>query len=159
MASDPDSPHVIVLPPLLYVAALAAGLLLNWAVPQPILSGGARWWPLAALGVTLIAVGVTIAAWARSLMERAGTNVNPMLPTTAIVTTGPFRFSRNPLYIALNLMYVGLALLTNAAWVLALIVPLLLVMHYGVIRREERYLDAKFGDAYRGYRARVRRYI
>ncbi len=155
MASDPDSPHVIVLPPLLYVAALAAGLLLNWAAPFPILSGDARYWA----GGALAAIGVLIAAWARSLMERAGTNVNPMLPTTAIVTTGPFRFSRNPLYVALNLMYVGLALLTNAGWVLALIVPVLLVMHYGVIRREERYLDAKFGDAYRGYRARVRRYL
>jgi len=155
MASDPDSPHVIVLPPLLYVAALAAGLLLNWGVPQPILPGDVRYW----VGGALATIGVLIAAWARSLLERAGTNVNSMLPTTAIVTTGPFRFSRNPLYIALNLMYVGLALLTNAGWVLALIVPVLLVMHYGVIRREERYLDAKFGDAYRAYRARVRRYI
>jgi len=155
MPRDPDSPHVIVLPPLLYVAALAAGLLLNWAFPEPILYGDARYW----IGGALAAIGVLIAAWARSLMERAGTNVNPMLPTTAIVTTGPFRFSRNPLYIALNLMYVGLALLTNAGWVLALIVPVLLVMHYGVIRREERYLEAKFGDAYRGYRARVRRYL
>ena len=155
MPSDPDSPHVIVLPPLLYVAALAAGLLLNWAVPEPILSAGERYW----IGGALAAIGVLIAASARSLMQRAGTNVNPMLPTTAIVTTGPFRFSRNPLYIALNLMYVGLALLTNAGWVLALIVPVLLVMHYGVIRREERYLEAKFGDAYRSYRAHVRRYL
>ncbi len=155
MPTDPDSPHVIVLPPLLYIAALAAGLLLNWAVPQPILSGDVRYW----VGGLLAALGVLIAAWARSLMERAGTNVNPMLPTTAIVTRGPFRFSRNPLYFALNLMYVGLALLTNAGWVLALIVPLLLVMHYGVIRREERDLEAKFGDGYRGYRARVRRYL
>lgn len=153
--SDPDSPHVLVLPPLLYVAALAAGLLLNWAVPQPILDGDARYWA----GGVLAALGVLIAAWARSLMERAGTNVNPMLPTTAIVTGGPFRFSRNPLYIALNLMYVGLALLSNAFWVLGLLVPVLLIMHFGVIRREERYLEAKFGDAYRGYRGRVRRYF
>ena len=155
MPSDPDSPHVIVLPPLLYIAALAAGLLLSWTAPLPILSGDARYWA----GGALAALGVLIAAWARSLMERAGTNVNPMLPTTAIMTTGPFRFSRNPLYIALNLMYVGLALLTNAGWVLALIVPVLLVMHYGVIRREERYLESKFGDAYRSYRAHVRRYL
>jgi len=155
MPSDPDSPHVLVLPPLLYVAALAAGLLLNWAAPQPILAGDLRYWA----GGALAALGVTIAAWARSLMERAGTNVNPMLPTTALVTTGPFRFSRNPLYIALTLLYVGLALLTNALWVLLLIVPVALVMHVGVVRREERYLEAKFGDAYRGYRSRVRRYV
>ncbi len=71
----------------------------------------------------------------------------------------PFRRSRNPLYVALTLMYVGLALLTNSLWVLALLVPVLLILHYGVVRREERYLEAKFGEAYRGYRARVRRYL
>jgi protein-S-isoprenylcysteine O-methyltransferase Ste14 len=75
------------------------------------------------------------------------------------VATGPFRFSRNPLYVALTLIYVGLALLTNALWVLVLIVPVLLLMHYGVVRREERYLEAKFGDAYRAYRSSVRRYL
>jgi len=153
--SDPDSPHVIVLPPLLYFGALVAGLLLNWAAPQPILSSSARYWA----GGALAGVGVLIAAWARSLMERAGTNVNPMLPTTALVTTGPFKRSRNPLYVALTLLYIGLALLTNSLWVLLLIVPVALVMHYGVVRREERYLETKFGDAYRAYHGRVRRYL
>jgi protein-S-isoprenylcysteine O-methyltransferase Ste14 len=81
------------------------------------------------------------------------------LPTTALVAAGPFRFSRNPLYVALTLVYVALALLTNALWVLVLIVPVLFVTHYGVVRREERYLEAKFGDAYRAYRSRVRRYL
>ncbi|HXL33286.1 MAG TPA: PEMT/PEM2 methyltransferase family protein [Gemmatimonadales bacterium] len=153
---DPsDSPRVVILPPLLYVAALAAGLLLSWAIPQPILSSATRYW----IGGVLAGLGVLLAAWGRSVMERAGTNVNPMLPTTALVTTGPFRRSRNPLYVALTLMYVGLALLTNSLWVLALLVPVLLILHYGVVRREERYLEAKFGDAYRAYRARVRRYL
>ncbi len=69
------------------------------------------------------------------------------------------RLSRNPLYVALTLIYVGLALVANALWVLVLVVPVLLVMHYGVVRREERYLEAKFGDAYRQYRSRVRRYF
>jgi protein-S-isoprenylcysteine O-methyltransferase Ste14 len=92
-------------------------------------------------------------------MERVGTNVNPTLPSTALVEAGPFRFSRNPLYVALTFMYVGLALLANALWVLALIVPVMVLMHYGVVRREERYLEAKFGDAYRDYRSRVRRYL
>jgi len=155
MPSDPDSPNVIVLPPLLYVAALAAGLLLSWVVPWSILSSDGRYW----FGGLLAALGVTLAAWGRSVMERAGTNVNPMLPTTALVTTGPFRRSRNPLYVALTLMYVGLALLTNSLWVLALLVPVLLILHYGVVRREERYLEAKFGETYRDYRAHVRRYL
>jgi protein-S-isoprenylcysteine O-methyltransferase Ste14 len=150
-----DSPNVLVLPPLLYGVALAAGLLLHWLAPRPILSSNVRYW----VGGTILALGAALAVWGRALMERAGTNVNPTLPTTALVTTGPFRFSRNPLYVALTLLYVGLALLTNALWVLVLIVPVLVLMHYGVVRREERYLEAKFGAAYGAYRARVRRYL
>ena len=153
---DPsDTPHVIAPPPLLYVAALGAGLLLNWAAPHPMLSSSLRCW----VGGALVALGVGIAVWGRVLMARAGTNVNPFQPTTAIVTTGPFRFSRNPLYVGLALTYLGGALLTNSLWVLALLAPALLIMHFGVVRREERYLETKFGDAYRAYRARVRRYL
>ena len=92
-------------------------------------------------------------------MTAAGTNVNPTLPTTAIVSSGPFRFSRNPLYVALNLFYVGISLVINTWWGAVVWVPLLLVMHFGVILREERYLDRKFGEPYREYRAKVRRYL
>jgi len=146
---------VLVLPPLLYGVALAAGFLLQWIAGRPILPSSVRYW----VGGVVLASGVVLALWGRRVMERAGTNVNPTLPTTALVATGPFRFSRNPLYVALTLIYIGLALLTNALWVLVLIVPVLFVMHYGVVRREERYLDAKFGDAYRAYCSRVRRYL
>jgi protein-S-isoprenylcysteine O-methyltransferase Ste14 len=150
-----DNPKVLILPPLLYGVALAAGFLLQWLAPRPILSSSARYWA----GGVLLASGVLLAVWARRVMEQAGTNVNPTLPTTALVAAGPFRFSRNPLYVALTLVYVALALLANALWVLVLIVPVLFVTHYGVVRREERYLEAKFGDAYRAYRSRVRRYL
>jgi protein-S-isoprenylcysteine O-methyltransferase Ste14 len=153
--SSSDNPQVLILPPLLYGVALAAGFLMQWLAPRPILSSTARYWA----GGVLLASGVLLAIWGRRVMEQAGTNVNPSLPTTAVVATGPFRFSRNPLYVALTLIYVGLALLANALWVLMLIVPVLLVMHYGVVRREEIYLDTKFGDAYRSYRSRVRRYL
>ena len=153
--SQSDTPHVLILPPLLYGVALAAGFLLQWIAPHPILSSNARPW----VGGALLASGVILAIWGRRVMEGAGTNVNPRLPATAVVSTGPFRLSRNPLYVALTLVYVGLALLANALWVLLFIVPVLVVMHYGVVRREERYLEAKFGDTYRAYRSRVRRYI
>ena len=153
--SQSDTPHVLILPPLLYGVALAAGFLLQWIAPHPILSSNARPW----VGSALLASGVILAIWGRRVMEGAGTNVNPRLPATAVVSTGPFRLSRNPLYVALTLVYVGLALLANALWVLLFIVPVLVVMHYGVVRREERYLEAKFGDTYRAYRSRVRRYI
>lgn len=160
--TEPPSTHppsdvagVLILPPLLYALALAAGFLLQWIVPRPIMQSNARYW----LGGILLAAGIFLAMWGRRVMERAGTNVNPTLPSTALVATGPFLFSRNPLYVALTLMYVGLALLANALWVLVLIVPVLVVLHYGVVRREERYLETKFGDAYREYRSRVRRYL
>ena len=153
--SSSDNPQVLILPPLLYGVALAAGLLMQWLAPRPILSSNAHYWA----GGVLLASGVLLAIWGRRVMEQAGTNVNPTLPTSAVVATGPFRFSRNPLYVALTLIYVGLALLANALWVLVLIVPVLLVMHYGVVRREESYLETKFGHPYRAYRSRVRRYL
>jgi protein-S-isoprenylcysteine O-methyltransferase Ste14 len=155
MHSSSDVPNVLILPPLLYGLALAVGFLVHWITPRPIVSSTAGYW----IGGVLFASGVFLAIWGRRVMERAGTNVNPTLPSTALVATGPFLFSRNPLYVALTLIYVGLALLANALWVLVLIVPVLLIMHYGVVRREERYLEARFADAYREYRSRVRRYV
>ena len=150
-----DTAKVLVLPPLLYGVALAVGFLLQWLAPRAILSSDTRYWA----GGIVLALGLFVAAWGRRHMDRAGTNVNPREPTTALVVSGPFRFSRNPLYVALTLAYAGLAFLANAFWVLVLLVPVLLVLHYGVVRREERYLEAKFGEAYRRYRARVRRYL
>jgi len=155
MKSSPDSPNVIVLPPVLYAAGLAVGLLLHWVAPRRIFSSDAGYW----IGGVFLAAGVVVAIWGRREMEKAGTNVKPTQPTTALVATGPFRFSRNPLYVALTSIYLGVAMLANALWVLALLAPIVMVMHFGVIRREERYLDAKFGDGYRGYRSRVRRYL
>ena len=92
-------------------------------------------------------------------MRRVGTNVRPDRPSTAIVEDGPFHYTRNPLYLAVMTMFVGLAQMANSAWFLILLVPMALVLHYGVVRREERYLDAKFGEPYRAYRTRVRRYL
>jgi protein-S-isoprenylcysteine O-methyltransferase Ste14 len=150
-----DVANVVILPPLLYAIALAAGFLLQWIAPRPITSSNARYW----LGGIFLATGVLLAILGRRVMERVGTNVNPTLPSTALVETGPFGYSRNPLYVSLTLMYLGLSLLANALWVLVLIVPVMAVMHYGVVRREERYLEKKFGKAYTDYCSRVRRYL
>jgi len=92
-------------------------------------------------------------------MQAAGTNVNPSLPTTSIVTSGPFRLSRNPLYVAVTLLYFGLILALNTWWGIIMLIPLLIIMHFGVVLREERYLEEKFGDEYRRYKARVARYL
>jgi protein-S-isoprenylcysteine O-methyltransferase Ste14 len=92
-------------------------------------------------------------------MRRAGTNVRPDQPTLAVVTDGPFRYSRNPLYLGLTGLYVGVTLLADALWPLVLLGPLLGVVQRGVVRREERYLAAKFGAPYLAYQARVRRWL
>ena len=122
---------------------------------MPIAAPVATLWPGIVLSV--LAVGIAIAG--RRTMEAAGTNVNPMLPTTAIVTSGPFRFSRNPLYVALTLLFLGLTLAFDTWWGIVLLPLILVVMHYGVVVREERYLERKFGEPYRQYRSRVRRYL
>jgi len=108
----------------------------------------------------LLVVGSGIlATWGAATMGRAGTNVRPDQPTLAIVVDGPFRFSRNPLYLALTGIYVGLAMLFNMAWPILLLPVLLALLHWGVIRREERYLEAGVGSTYLSSKARVRRWL
>jgi protein-S-isoprenylcysteine O-methyltransferase Ste14 len=140
---------------VLYGATLLPVLALDWLLPLRVLEQSVAFW----LGVALLLVGAGIGVWGQRTMGAAGTKVNPSEPTTAIVTGGPFRFSRNPLYVALTLLYLGLSLAVNTGWGFFALVPLLLVMHYGVVLREERYLEQKFGETYRQYRAEVRRYL
>lgn len=150
-----DHPGVIALPPVLYGIGFVAGLLLRWLWPLPILPQAIAFW----LGLLLLGFGGGTALWGQRTMRAAGTNVNPSLPTTVLITSGPFRLSRNPLYMALNLLYLGLSLAVNTWWGFVTLAPLLLLMHYGVILREERYLEQKFGESYRQYRSSVRRYL
>jgi protein-S-isoprenylcysteine O-methyltransferase Ste14 len=106
----------------------------------------------------LVASGL-LARSAEVVMKRAGTNIRPDQPTLAIVSDGPFQFTRNPLYLALTGLYVGITLLVDALWPLLLLVPVLAVLQWGVVAREERYLEAKFGEPYRTYKSRVRRWV
>jgi protein-S-isoprenylcysteine O-methyltransferase Ste14 len=110
-------------------------------------------------GLALVVFAVAIAMWGRRTMHAVGTNISPLRPATAVVTNGPFRFSRNPLYVSLTLLYLGLTSAFNTWWGIVVLVPLIIVMHYGVVVREERYLEQKFGETYRQYRSTVRRYI
>ena len=151
----PDTAHVLILPPLLYGAAFVIGLLLHLVFPLHILPTTlAR-----GIGVVCVLVSLPLALAPFRVLSRAHTPVDPMQPTTALVTEGPFRHSLNPIYVALTLLYVGVALLINALWILLLVVPAVLVLRYGVIAREEAYLTRKFGDAYRQYTAQVRRWL
>ena len=150
-----DNPGVIARPPLLYGAAFLVVLALRWLWPMPILGQAAALW----VGLALLVLGVGIAIAGRRALQAAATNVDPMRPTTAIVTSGPYRFSRNPLYVALTLLFLGLTFAFDTLWGLVALVPLLVTMHCGVVLREERYLERKFGDTYQQYRSRVRRYL
>ena len=155
MAGSTDNPGVIVLPPLLYGAAFVVVLVLRWFWPLPIVGHTVTLW----VGIVLLVLGIGIAIWGRRSMQVAGTNISPSLPATTIVTSGPFRFSRNPLYEALTLVYLGLTLAFNTWWGIVFLVPVLVIMHQGVVLSEERYLGKKFGDSYQQYRSKVRRYL
>ena len=153
--SSVDKPGVIAPPPLIYVATFLISLLLHRSRPLPLLP-----YPLRnILGTSLISMAATIVFFAFREMGRAGTNVNPELPATALVTQGPFQFTRNPLYLSLTLLYTGLAILVNTLWAIFLLPVMIFIMQRGVIEREERYLEGKFGDSYTQYKARVRRWL
>jgi len=154
MSTPADNPGVVVRPPFLYGGAFLVVLACRWLWRMPIFDGSTLW-----PGLALVAIAIAFMIWGRRTLAAAGTNINPALPTTTIVTTGPFRLSRNPLYLGLTLTYLGLTLAVNSWWGVVVLVPLLIVMHRGVVLREERYLEAKFGESYRQYCARVRRYL
>jgi protein-S-isoprenylcysteine O-methyltransferase Ste14 len=153
-----DNPGVVMRPPLLYLTMLALGWGFGLFEPLPLATSGGRA-ALVGAGAALFVAGVVLAMLCFRRFSSAGTNVPTTLPTKALVTAGPYRFSRNPIYLALTSIYFGIALLLNSGWILILAIPLLVTMRYGVIAREERYLEAKFGDAYRAYKDKVRRWL
>ena len=159
-SSDPDPvPDVanlgLVRPPLVYLGSILLGLLLHFAWPLHLLRHpvGA---PIGA-GVVLMAVGLFIAAVLT--FRAAGTPVPGNRPTTSIIRTGPYRFSRNPIYLAFSAFQIGLALWVDSLWLLVTLLPALALMSFWVIPREERYLEARFHSEYLPYRSSVRRWL
>ena len=153
--SKQDTPGVIAPPPLIYLAALIIGLAFHYLAPTPFMPRGLAY----GLGAVLVLIGAWILVPARRVMLQAGTPIRPTIPTTALVITGPFRFTRNPLYLSVTLFYLGIAFAFQSLWALALLLVVMAVMHRGVIDREERYLERKFGADYLRYKERVRRWI
>lgn len=142
-------------PPLFYVAGFVAGVALELLLPT-----GALPLALAILaGVVGGALWLALDGSAMLLFRRAGTSVVPMRPTTALVTSGPYRFTRNPMYVGMAVLYLALALSFGVIWALALLPAVLYLVDRLVIVREERYLEAKFGQNYREYKKRVRRWL
>jgi protein-S-isoprenylcysteine O-methyltransferase Ste14 len=156
MADAADRANVIVRPPIAWALAVLGAFALNWLVPLPFLPAAL---PAGWLGAIVFALALALFAWAIATMTRAGSNVPTNLPATTIVDTGPYRFTRNPIYLGMVLGLIGLAIAFNNLWLLMALVPFALVVRYGVIAREEVYLERKFGDVYRRYCARVRRWL
>ena len=153
--SKRDAPGVFTIPPLIYVPFLAMGIVLDYLFPVPLLPNRVQY----LVGFAVMAVSGLIMPFVLLEFRKARTNFNPRKPTTAIITTGPYRFSRNPSYVGLTLVYVGIGIAADSIWILGLLIPALAVMHYGVIVREERYLENKFGEEYLRYKRSVRRWL
>jgi protein-S-isoprenylcysteine O-methyltransferase Ste14 len=152
-----DVAGVIALPPLIFLGFLAAAAVLEAVVPLPLLAAHA--FPRYLAGAALAAGGFVMITMGTRRFLAAGTNIPPTLPTTALVVDGIYGRTRNPLYVGTTLVYLGLGVAAGSLWAIGLLVPLMWVMNVGVVAREERYLERKFGDAYRAYKARVRRWI
>ena len=145
----------LVRPPIVYGAAIATGLALELGWPAPFLPGVlAR-----VLGTLLVLAALAGFFYSVRKFRAAGTPVPGNLPTTAIVRTGPYRFSRNPIYLAFSIFHLGIAGWVNGAWLVATLVAAIAVMTLVVIPREERYLEKRFGADYPDYKRSVRRWL
>lgn len=158
MSSEPrDIPGVIAPPPIIFLAFLAGGWTLGNLIGEPSLDLPDIW--RRGIALVLLAAGLVIEGWAGGHFRRAGTAVEPWKPSTALVTTGIYGLSRNPIYVGFTVIYIGLAVGMDSPLALAMLFPCLIVLDRFVIVREEAYLERKFGEAYRSYKARVRRWL
>jgi protein-S-isoprenylcysteine O-methyltransferase Ste14 len=153
-----DTAGVIAPPPLIALAAVLVGLFLDWLAPAYILTVLLSFETRLPLGLLLIVLGCLLAYGGMLGFRRAATAVNPYMPSTALATTGVYAYLRNPMYVGLGLIVGGLGIALASDWMLVMLVAAALTIHFGVVKREERYLTAKFGEAYVRYRAAVPRY-
>ena len=156
-SSQPDNAGVIAPPPLIFVGVLAIALAIDWLIAGPSL--GMSYGLRMLMATVLLIPGAALLFAAGAGFSAAKTNIPPWKPATALVTSGIYRYTRNPMYLGMALAYAALSLFADSLIALAGLPVALAVMHYGVIAREERYLEAKFGDAYRDYRRMVRRWL
>ena len=150
-----DSPDVITLPPVIFFMFYVMGYVTDRGFPTDLATAPTRY----AIGGVLLVVSGGLVMWAVTHFTRAKTHVDVRKPATALVTDGPYRWSRNPIYLAMTLFYGGFAVAFSLPITLGFLIPCLALLEYGVISREESYLDRKFGDEYRTYKRRVRRWL
>jgi protein-S-isoprenylcysteine O-methyltransferase Ste14 len=157
-AQHQDRPNLVIFPPLILVVVLVLAIALQWLAPLGALGAYGQTWRLIVGGGLLLIGLVLTQAGARTLLSQ-GTNVNPHKPAVALATDGIYRWTRNPMYVGGLPRMIGIAVVFALDWLLLLMVPAAFVLHFGIVRREERYLAGKFGDEYRRYCARVPRYV
>ena len=155
MSADRDNPGVIAKGPAIYLVAVGLGFVLRFVHPLPIATYAMRFWS----GLVLAVAGFLLVFFSIREFRKRRTSENTDLATTTIVTSGFYRFTRNPMYVGLTLMLLGIGLAANDWWTLLMLVPVMVILHVGVIFREERYLEQKFGQVYLDYKTSVRRWF
>lgn len=151
----PGRSRVRIIPPFIYGGALLLAIVLELLYGINVFTWGVQ----LALGVLLISFGAGLLTWCIELFGKTGTPLNPNKPTREIVTKGPYSLSRNPIYIALTVIYLGLCVLCDLLWGILLVAPLVFIIRKFVIEREEHYLEEKFGESYLAYKNKVKRWF
>src|SRR5216683_3327815 len=156
MSDAADNSNALVRPPIALLLAFVGGLGIDWLYPLRFvpadISGG---W----VGAAVFAASFALALWAIATFRDAGTRVETYKATSTIVESGPYRFTRNPIYVGMFVGLIGLAIGFNSLWILAALVPFFLIIRFVVVAREEDYLERKFGGPYLAYKTRVRRWL
>lgn len=151
--SEKDAPNVPMIPPIILLLFLMLGIVLNWAFPM---NWGHGWgW----LGIILFSLGMGTVIWCKKLFDKAETNISPDKPTLTIVTTGPYKYSRNPIYAGFLCVYAGLGMMMDAPIMLLLTTGLWFILDRKIIVPEEIYLEEKFGEEYLDYKKTLRRWV
>jgi protein-S-isoprenylcysteine O-methyltransferase Ste14 len=156
MSDQADAPNVVIHPPIALGMAIILALAANWVWPLPFLPPGIAH---IELGLIVILGAFVLVRWSVQTFRKAKTNILTNQATLAIASTGPFAYSRNPIYVGALIGLIGFALAVNSLWFLVALVAIFFVLQFGVIAREEAYLTRKFGQTYLDYKAKVRPWL
>lgn len=156
MNQTSDTANVLIRPPLAWLLALVIGLLLDWLFPAKFVPAA---WPAGLIGVLLFVSGIALGVFGVVTFRKAGTEVPTNRPSTTVVANGPYRWTRNPIYVGMLLGQAGFAVGFNSLWLVLTWAIFFLVLRFGVVAREEAYLERKFGAPYLQYKGKVRRWL
>lgn len=155
MQIERDSAQVRIPPPLMALSCVLVGVALQWVYPIPILPEPLRW----IIGGFLICTGIGTILYCAWKFKKTGTNIEPWKKTSKLIISGIYRFTRNPIYLSFLVIGTGIGFAANSAWILLMMLPLVLLLTRFVIAKEERYLEASFGEEYLSYKRKVRRWL